>query len=119
MKLTKTAYVIAMGSLLAALGSSAAAQDMYGTFTWEPMNAEQSQTQSAKTRAEVIAQALQLKLADMHTGKEISGDHTSHVASTQADTVQRSRTREAVRAEALQATGNEIPANGFYGSIGP
>ncbi|HCY62239.1 MAG TPA: hypothetical protein DHV59_05300 [Oxalobacteraceae bacterium] len=118
MKLTKTAYMISMGSLLAALGSSAAAQDMYGTFSWEPNNAGQAQFQSTKTRAEVIAETQRLKLANIHTGKEISGDPTSHVASTQADTVQRSHTREAVRAEARQ-TGNEVPANAFYGSIGP
>lgn len=118
MKLTKPASLLALGTLLATFGFNAVAQDMYGTFSSGLDNSRQELSQPTKSRAEVIAEAQRLKLDDMHTGREMSGDHTSHVASVQANTGLQVRTREAVRTEAIQPS-NEVPANVVYGSIGP
>lgn len=118
MKSKKMSFMIIIGSLLTAIGSTAVAQDMYGTFTGEPADRWQEHTKSTKTRAEVMAELEQARAQEWDPTAQISTDPTSQTGTSHENIVKNARSGDEVRAEAQQ----EAEGAGWrpaYRSVGP
>ena len=118
MKSKKISFVIVVGALVTAFGSTAFAQDMYGTFTDETGNSGQDQIKSTKTRAQVMAELEQARAQGWDPANQISGDPSSQTWSSPGSVAKSTRSREEVRAEAQQAAKGKT-SNPVYESVGP